>query len=446
MRRVCLLLCAAITLFLARPADAGLKEYVAKDDPTYQFEVVKSVPAGTSTVDLIKLTSQTWEGITWWHWLSIIRPAEVTHPEMALLLIAGGGNDSREPNLNGQEARVLVNIAERTGSITAVLSQTPNQPLFDGRHEDEIIAYTYDKFLKGEGEDWPLLLPMVKGAVRAMDTIQAVGKEKYTQDIQGFVLTGASKRGWTTWLSAAADRRVKAIVPIVIDMLDLGKQAAHQLASYGTYSDQVEDYTTLHIQERLDSPEGAKLLSMVDPFSYRDELTLPKLVILGSNDPYWCVDSANLYFPGLKGEKRLYYEANTGHDVSPGGIASIAEFYNCQLIGHPYPALTTEDQDGALTVTWEKEGGKALLWQATSPARDFRNAPWTSSPLDGDKKVVAKVEAPASGWLASYVEVQFPSVIGLPCGVTTQMHVTPDTFPFEKKMEAAAATGAAAGR
>ncbi|MBI2431810.1 MAG: phenylacetic acid degradation protein [Candidatus Hydrogenedentes bacterium] len=444
MRKVACFLLVLGLLCWGLGASAGLCEYLAKEDPTYSYEVVKSAPLGTGTVDLVKLTSQTWQGIPWTHWLSIIRPAEVAHADKALLLIAGGSNRAEPPSLTSMEAQVLGMIADKTKSVTAVLSQTPNQPLFDGRTEDGIIAYTYDKYLKGEGEDWPLLLPMVKGAVRAMDAVQQVAKEKYGQDVRQFVMTGASKRGWTTWLTAAADKRVCAIAPIVIDMLNLGKQAPHQLASYGGYSEQVEDYTTLKIQERLVSPEGEKLLGIVDPFSYRNDLTLPKLVLLGSNDPYWCVDSANLYYPELKGEKHLYYQANTGHDVSQNGIATIAQFHYSQLTGEALPDLQWAMTDGAMKVNWKGQGGKALLWQATSPGRDFRNSQWTSTALEGDGEASTKMEAPQSGWLAYYIEVQFPSIMGLPFGLSTQMQVTPDTYPHEELARVSSAGSATA--
>ena len=174
------------------------------------------------------------------------------------------------PGPDGDEAKIGAMIATSTQSLVACVLQVPNEPLFGGKNEDEIIAYTYDKYLKGEGDDWPLLLPMVKSAVRAMDTVQRVAKDKYAQDIKGFMLTGGSKRGWTSWLTAASgDTRVKAIAPFVIDVLNMGDQMRQQMATYGGYSNQVQDYTDLKIQDRMNTPAGQRLLALVDPYAYR---------------------------------------------------------------------------------------------------------------------------------------------------------------------------------
>lgn len=35
------------------------------------------------------------------------------------------------------------------------------------------------------------------------------------------MVAGGSKRGWTTWTTAAVDKRVFGAIPIVMDMLDL---------------------------------------------------------------------------------------------------------------------------------------------------------------------------------------------------------------------------------
>ena len=74
-----------------------------------------------------------------------------------------------------------------------------------GRTEDSFIAYTWDKFLRTGDARWPARLPMTKSAVRAMDTVTSFCG---TPDIGGlkvdqFVVSGGSKRGWTTWTTAA---------------------------------------------------------------------------------------------------------------------------------------------------------------------------------------------------------------------------------------------------
>ena len=102
----------------------------------------------------------------------------------------------------------------------------PNQPVVfmddpakKPRTEDDFIAYTWDKFLRTGDEKWPARLPMTKSAVRAMDAVTqfAAAPEGGGQKVARFVVSGASKRGWTTWTTAAVDKRVIAIAPAVID-------------------------------------------------------------------------------------------------------------------------------------------------------------------------------------------------------------------------------------
>ena len=57
-------------------------------------------------------------------------------------------------------------LADMMQTPIAVLRQVPQQPIFDGRKEDQIIALTFSKFFDTGETDWPLLLPMVKSAVR----------------------------------------------------------------------------------------------------------------------------------------------------------------------------------------------------------------------------------------------------------------------------------------
>lgn len=428
-----MLVAVVVLVFLmcsGRPAFAGLLEYVGRADDSYTYTIQSRAEFGPITAHTIRMTSQTWKGMVWTHWLTVFVPSELRHPEKAMLLIDGGTTQADGPDLSSSEALVMAAIAEDAGTLVAMLEQVPNQPLFDGKEEDAIIAYTFDQFLETGDEDWPLLLPMVKSAVRAMDTVEDFARTTLHERVEEFFLLGGSKRGWTTWLAAVADKRVFAIAPVVIDLLNMEPQMAHQLRCYGAYSEQIAEYTSRSIQDRMSTDAGARLLRIVDPYAYRDALGLPKLIVLGTNDPYWTVDAANLYVPGLKGVKHLHYQANTGHDVTPRGVATIAVFYRSLVDGRPLPEYRWEKgSDGALEVVWADPEAQAVLWKAFSASRDFRDAEWHSEELDGEGRCVAAVDPPEQGWVAYYVEL-IGSRDGAEYGLCTAMTVLPEALPF----------------
>ena len=277
--------------------------------------------------------------------------------------------------------------------------------------EDQLIAHTFDQYLKTGEEDWPLLLPMTKSAERAMDTVQEFVKKEWQTDISKFVVTGASKRGWTTWLTGASDERVVAIAPMVIDVLNMGPQMKKQKETYGGYSAQVGDYTKLNIQERMDTEAGHKLVAIVDPYAYRQKLTMPKLILLGTNDPYWTLDSLNLYYDGLPGEKHILYIPNAGHGLADpirviGGVSALA----LQAAGKfTFPKLTWDlaEQGGALrlSIASDVKPASVAAWLAESPTKDFRKALWHQQPIPlTDGKYVHDLKTPEKGYAAMFGE------------------------------------------
>ena len=82
---------------------------------------------------------------------------------------------------------------------------------------------------------------MTKAAVRAMDTItEFLTSPTAPQEIQDlnsnpsqFIVAGASKRGWITWIVASVDPRIMAIVPVVMDNLNAHKNLHHHFRAYG---------------------------------------------------------------------------------------------------------------------------------------------------------------------------------------------------------------------
>ena len=200
-----------------------------------------------------------------------------------ILFITGGSLKDEQPNwsTNDNMWPVLASVASKNKAIVALLKQVPNQPLYGGKTEDELISYTLHQFKQDKDYTWPLLFPMVKSAVKAMDAIQEFSTRQLNHKVNNFTISGASKRGWTTWLSSAIDdKRVKAIAPIVIDMLNMPKTLSYQLETYGEYSIQIEDYVKLGIPQGTDTPEGKAITSMVDPYSYREKYTIPKIIFI----------------------------------------------------------------------------------------------------------------------------------------------------------------------
>ena len=305
------------------------------------------------------------------------------------------------------------------------LRQVPNQPLLGDKKEDELIAETFVRYLQTKDENWPLLFPMTKSAVRAMDALQAFTKEK-GRPVERFVVTGGSKRGWTTWLTGAVDDRVVAIAPMVIVMLNMGKQGPNQLKVWGKYSEQIDDYVERGLMEKTDTPEGTKLWKMVDPFTYQDRLTKPKLLINGTNDRYWTLDALDLYWSELKGPKYLVELPNAGHGLDENrewALGGLGAFFRHVITDRPMPMLTWNLARGAggesmLTIHANPAPVAARIWTAKSESRDFRESHWESAPLTPGEKITRYVPKAASGNLALFGELEY-KIDGIPYHLTT---------------------------
>ena len=182
------------------------------------------------------------------------------------------------------------------------------------RKEDDLIAYTWDKFLRTGDEKWPLRLPMTKAAVKAMDALTAwsASADGGRVAVRRFVVSGGSKRGWTTWTTAAVDARVVAIAPAVIDVLNVRPSFEHHWRAYGFWAPAVDDYVAHGIMGWMGTPQFAALMAIEDPWSYRDRLTLPKYLINSAGDQFFLPDSAQFYREGLKGETLVSLCAQLG--------------------------------------------------------------------------------------------------------------------------------------
>ena len=431
------------TLFLALATLLPLDQYIAQPDPAYSWKLLSKTANPTHTTYVLQLTSQSWRTAkdvdkpVWTHWLTITKPNKIS-TNKALLFIGAGSNNDPAPTQSNPRS---IQIATQSNSITADLAMVPNQPLrfTDSpnipRSEDDLIAYSRTRHFATKDDTWLVRLAMVKSGVRAMDAIQEFCKSENIE-IQNFVVAGASKRGWTTWLIGAVDKRVSAIIPIVIDALNSEAITKHHFEVLGFFSPALQDYVNHGLfPHKIGTPEYRAVLAIEDPFNYRTRpaLKMPKLLINASGDQFFLPDNSQFYYAQLPEEKYLRYVPNAKHNLAGSDATeSILAFYQSIINNTKRPQIAWKlAKNGTLTATTKDTPTEVKLWQATNPAaRDFRvdaigNAYKPTLLKPGNYKV--KPAKPATGYTAYFIEFTFPGNWKL----TTEIAITPNTLPHK---------------
>ncbi len=434
----------------APPLETPLDQYLQKADDSYTWKIVSEKTVEGTRLVVVDMISQTWRTAEevdrpqWQHWMTFAIPEQLVS-ETGMLFIGGGANGRQPPA--GPSERVM-QISKATGAMVAELHMVPNQPLMfhnDGqmRTEDDLIGYTWDQYLKTGDPTWPARNPMVKSAIRAMDTMTAIAASKSGGEkvVDKFVVAGGSKRGWTTWLTGL-DKRVVGIMPIVIDVLNTDASMRHHFAAYGFWAPAIGNYIQHQIMQRLDHPRMEDLYRLVDPYYYRHRLTMPKYIICASGDQFFLPDSSQFYFDELQGEKYLRYVPNADHGLDGTDVSeSLIAFLTLIMADRPRPEFTwTHAAEGSLKVVSKQTPKEVRLWQATNPsARDFRvetlGRKYTSQILEAGEHgtYVAQVPTPEQGWTAYFVELTYEVGASTPLKLTTNVRVIPDTLPYADK-------------
>ena len=407
-----------------------MENYINRTEPDNRWQPTKVLNEPWGAINHYELVSQNWRGHSWTHHLVIVRPDSIRNPDIAFLKIAGDGDV--ENHINS-----LKTLAEQSGAVAAVLMNVPNQPFYGDRREDVLIAYTFNQYLKTGDETWPLLFPMVKSVVKAMDAIQDIVKLEHKQQINRFVVNGASKRGWATWLAAAVDKRITAIAPMVIGTLNIKTQLQWSEQIYGKQGTKLKEYTELNLHRKIDNEAMQKLRSWIDPYTYIQRFTMPKLLLQGTNDPYWTVDSLRHYWHDLPEPKLIYQTPNAGHDLNGGdqALQTLAAFLELIADQKPLPKIAWTFNNVADTLinaqlVSNEHADTISLWTTHSVDRDFRDNQWTQQTLNitrGSNHAKASIPLPKSGYQAFLMEIELKTDTGHPFKLSTQVHVSPVT-------------------
>jgi len=442
------LISIVISLPFLYGGDNTLKDYVNRSDTTFSYNERHTYSKDNYTVHVLEVFSQTWKSADvvdrahWQHWVNIIVPDTLKY-EKALVLISGGSNGDSPPSSVDDE---IVSLALMSNSVVIEVKMIPNEPVVFSdetfkRSEDAIIAYTWDKYLRTGDADWPLQLPMVKGVVKSMDAVQDFFRSVLNDGnaVNEFVLLGASKRGWTTWLTGAIDDRVVAIIPVVFDALNLVDSFNHHYGAYGFWSPAVGDYEAAGIFDWFPRPEIYDLMKIVDPLNYKDDLMMPKFLIHSAGDEFF-VPSSQYYFDKLDGPKYQRYVANTGHgmdDKLADVIISAVAFYRAILNDYTLPEFSWEVvEDGSIRFETVTEPKSVRVWTATNEDEfDFRY--YTMGPIWKDSLLtesesgvyIANISEPLSGYSAFFIEASYNSVYPYYYTFSTDVSFLPKQLP-----------------
>eukprot|EP00817_Percolomonadidae_sp_ATCC50343_P000466 CAMPEP_0117426118 /NCGR_PEP_ID=MMETSP0758-20121206/6284_1 /TAXON_ID=63605 /ORGANISM="Percolomonas cosmopolitus, Strain AE-1 (ATCC 50343)" /LENGTH=558 /DNA_ID=CAMNT_0005211071 /DNA_START=153 /DNA_END=1829 /DNA_ORIENTATION=+ len=466
-----------------------LDEYVSKPDDNYKWEVLPTVYEDVLyTVYFLKLTSQQWltekdvSRSIWWHQIAVIVPATLNYTNSGFMYITGSGNPGNPEDVKPQTDEDLllgVVCSVEIGAIGSVLWHIPNEriefydekPTPRSRGEDAIIAYTWEHYIQNpDAYDWPLRMPMTKGAVRAMDAVEEFVKQKRNAVITSWGIAGASKRGWTTWTvgayDAAHDQRIFGIVPIVMSFINWNKNIHNWWRNMGAWSFALKDYYELNFTRQFDLPNTQKLADLVDPYTYRDRYEkLPFYQIMAAGDEFFQLEDPSFYWNGMAGEKHLMVVQNAEHalftgllDVIPGIVAYMRSFMEKKP--RPQVSWSIDYNTNTITVKASKKPSSIVIWHSTTcqdKRVDFRlisgykPCPWfevkglcaqpaiwfrtTKGLTQVDETTwTATQNLPLRGWKGFFVQLQYADESsGTPLNpliFTTEAAVIPHTQPF----------------
>ena len=327
-------------------------------------------------ITTLEVTSQTWKDTTWKHRVVIYQPTTLLYPDAAAMFLTT--TYATSDDAIGRSA------ADALGAPFVIVYNMPNEPLWN-RTGDELLSYTMGKSLESGDANWSLAFPMAKAAVRAMDAVDiynATSRDPETRDITRWLQIGFSRGALAAWL-ASTDKRVKGLVSISYNNLNVTAQAQAQRDDWGVLSPHSEVALEQSAKEMLKTTRAQTLLETWDPYSFRAQLDKPKLVIAATGDDTVSLRAFDQYADDLPSVTNLLMVPGADHDMANSfdqvfGVALSWCQWTLGTTPLPQPKLTHQAKSWSFDAPGAQE---ATLHWAWSKNNDFRGAQWQTTPM-----------------------------------------------------------------
>lgn len=409
-----------------------LGTYLRNGDYTYNWELERSARDSGCTVHRLRLTSQRWRDRVWEHRLSVIVPDQVSHPGVLLFLSgeeAGGGDAVRDEEPAELRPASAGRLAVECEAVVALLGQVPGRSSADSLSAGAWIRRTLELAVEDGDDSWPLLFPMTKCVIRAMDAVTEFCAERLGRKAGGFVVGGAAEQGWAVWLAASRDERVSAISPWSADMLNAGRRAS-ALSSRPPDDSPGGGYASALLHGLSGTERGQSLATSVDPYARADSLPMPKLVVLGAAAPAREVSETAGCLDSLPGINRVRYLPGVGRDLSRDSAAfgALGTFFSMLLEDEELPSYrySARRKGDSLSIDLSFAPDRlvgAERWYAVSDTLDFGGSDWHAEPLalSGTGRMTVTVPFPSLGYAACYVDLIYRTAGGRPYRFSTRI-------------------------
>ncbi|CAI5534800.1 unnamed protein product [Closterium sp. Naga37s-1] len=309
----------------------------------------------------------------WWHFMTLMAPDRMSraHKGVVLFFVGAGWSMHNKlllPNKDEGFFRLAAPLVVDLGILGVMLDQVPMMPIdfYMGPpgvgkavklQEEQIMAHATAMFLENPSDyEWAMEFPMVKSVVRGFDVAQLA-----TRALLPYV------------------PRVVGIISYGYDFFSMVASYRHMFRSLGGWPILLRFHVEYNITLKIFQPQFNRFMELVDAHSYRERLTMPKLIVSAANDEFFALDDSYNYWEGLPEPKFLKLLPNIDHMVlhsSQWGYDACISFFLALL--HDTSSCAALPPSSRPSLTW-------LPPNASSPSSSHQpssSPPSSSNPTD----------------------------------------------------------------